>query len=902
MIQETVLSRSVRLMFTAGAIGATLLAQPVFAQQADDASIQKVVVTGSAIKRIDGETSVPVTILKMDDLKKEGVTTIEQVLNNISASQSSTGTSQSVGASTGGASFADLRGIGANKTLILLNGRRLANNALDSSAPDLNMIPFAALERVEVLRDGASSLYGSDAVGGVINFITKKNMTGGIVTIGGDTPKAGGGVSKNVNGAFGYGDLDTDGFNLMGVLDYQTQNSVSGTERNYNTRFAGGLSSSTAPANYYQGGATGNPNAITGCNGSNLLSNGTATGCYISTSPYVDYVPKSERDSALLKGTFKLPQGHELGVEYLFSRSAVETQIAAVPYGALIMNSTSPYYPGNGITPSNIALDPAYTTATMPAGALPGYINVKWRDSPNGPRTDQNINQQQRLVVSEQGTVAGWDYQTALTYNENKVTENLTGGYSNGDIISAGVLDGTINPFGDQSAAGTALLASAGATGTLQTAKGTTKGFDINASREFGDWFGAGRNVALAVGGQAQHEAFTNSANTSFAEIVVASTGIDPLTYNSGSRNVYALFSELNVPITKDLDITVAGREDKYSDFGNTFNPKVGFRWQPTKKMLFRGSYSTGFRAPSLYELNAAQSYTNTSQENDPVLCPDGVNPQAGHGAAVSCKQQFQALYGGNKDLKPEKSHNVTFGMVFEPVENLTVGADLWYIKLDNQIGSLAEADVFADAVKYAALYHRNAAGELATDGSQCPNVATCGYVDLRTQNLGDLITNGVDLSATYRLRTPSYGVFNFGMNSTWVHKYDYQNEAGGAWNQNVGVYSGTGPIFRWQNTASLNWNLGQYSAGLTGHYKSGYSEDDLDGNVGAHEVSSYTTIDMFVGWAQPKGYQITAGIKNLFDRDPPLSYQTALFQAGYDPRYTDVLGRTYYVRASYAF
>jgi iron complex outermembrane receptor protein len=880
MIQETILSRSVRLMCSAGAIGATLLVQPAFAQ-ADDAGIQKVVVTGSAIKRIDGETSVPITVLKMSDLKKEGITTIEQVMSNISASQASQGTSQSVGLSTGGASFADLRGIGANKTLVLLNGRRLANNALDSSAPDLNMIPFAAIERVEVLRDGASSLYGSDAVGGVINFITRKDFTGGIVTIGADTPKAGGGVSKNANLAYGYGDLDNDGFNLFGVLDYQTQNSVNGTERSYNTRFPGGLSSSTTPANYIQGGQTYNPVALSGagCPSAPLLISNGETGCYITTSPYVDYIPKSERASGLFKGTFKLPQGHELGVEYLLSRSAVRTTIAPVPYGALTMTSTL----------ADGSLNPYY-----PATAQPGSITVKWRDTPNGPRTDNNVNTQQRLVTSLQGVVAGWDYQTALSYNENKVTENLTGGYSNGDIITAGVLDGTINPFGDQSAAGAALLASAGKSGALQTAKGQTESWDINASREFGDWLHAGRNAALAVGGQAQHQSFTAAANTAYAQQVIASTGVDPNTYNAGSRNVYALFAELNVPITKELDVTLAGREDKYSDFGNTFNPKVSFRYQPTKKVLLRGSYSTGFRAPSLYEINAAQTYTNTSQQSDPVLCTAT--------ARSTCNQQFQALYGGNKNLSPEKSKNATFGLLVEPIDNLTLGADVYFIKLENQIGTLAEDDVFGDAAKYAALFHRNAAGELATDGSQCPDPATCGYVDLRTQNLGNLITNGVDLSATYRYRTPSYGVFNFGMNSTWVHKYAYQNEAGGAWNQNVGTYSGVGPVFRWQNTASVNWNLGQWSAGLTGHYKTGYTESDYDGNENAHKVSSYLTADTFIGWTQPKGVGITAGIRNLADRAPPLSYQTQTFQSGYDPRYTDVLGRTYYVRATYTF
>ena len=881
MIQETVLSRSVRLMFTAGAIGATLLAQPAFAQQADDANIQKVVVTGSAIKRIDGETSVPITVLRMADLKKEGITTVEQVMANIAASQTTQGTSQAVGLSTGGASFADLRGIGANKTLVLLNGRRLANNAFDSSAPDLNMIPFAAIERVEVLRDGASSLYGSDAVGGVINFITRKDFTGGVATIGGDTPKAGGGVSKNANVAFGKGDLDVDGFNLFGVLDYQTQNSVNGGERSYNTRYPGGISGSTTVANYIQNNVTYNPLALPGGAGCaskpNMISDG-GTGCFLSTSPYVDYVPKSERDSGLFKGTFKLPQGHELGVEYLFSRSAVRTTIAPVPYGALDMTS---------ITPAGTA-NPYYPTT-----AAPGDITVKWRDTPNGPRTDNNVNTQQRLVTSLQGVVAGWDYQTALSYNENKVINNLTGGYTNGDIITAGVLDGIINPFGDQSAAGAALLASAGKGGALLTAKGKVESWDINASREFGDWLHAGRNAALAVGAQAQHQSFIESANTAYAEQVIASTGIDPNTFNSGSRNVYALFAELNVPITKELDVTLAGREDKYSDFGNTFNPKVSFRYQPTKKVLLRGSYSTGFRAPSLYEINAAQSYTNSTTQNDPLLCPAN---------AGTCKQQFQELIGGNKNLSPEKSKNATFGLVVEPIDNLTLGADLYFIKLDNQIGTLAEDDVYGDAVKYAALYHRNAAGQLATDGSQCPNPTTCGYVDLRTQNLGDLITNGVDLTATYRLRTPTYGVFNFGMNSTWVHKFEYQNEANGEWFSKVGSYSGTGPVFRWQNTASVNWNLGQWGAGLTGHYKTGYSEADEDGNVGAHNVPSYTTMDSYISWTQPKGYAVTFGIRNMFDRAPPLSFQTQTFQAGYDPRFTDVLGRTYYVRASYSF
>ena len=183
-----------------------------------------------------------------------------------------------------------------------------------------------------------------------------------------------------------------------------------------------------------------------------------------------------------------------------------------------------------------------------------------------------------------------------------------------------------------------------------------------------------------------------------------------------------------------------------------------------------RGSYSTGFRAPSLYEINAAQTYTNTSQQDDPINCPGGT-AIPGKSPATNCAQQFQALFGGNQNLDPEESKNLTLGVVFEPIANLTLGADLYRIELEKQIGSLSENDVFADPVKYASLYHRNGAGNLSTDGSQCPNPATCGYVDLRTQNLGGLKTDGVDLTAAYRLRAGDWGNFNLGLNSTWVHR-----------------------------------------------------------------------------------------------------------------------------------
>ena len=907
MMMETVISRSLRVIFSGGiaVAGLGMLAQPAFAQ---DAPIQRVEITGSAIKRIDAETSVPITVVKLDDLKKQGVTTIEQVMANLTAVQASQGTSQVVGLSTGGASFADLRGIGANKTLVLLNGRRLANNALDSSSPDLNMIPFAALDRVEVLRDGASSLYGSDAVGGVINFITRRDYTGVTASVGIDSPQEKGGGSNSGNIALGYGDLDKDGFNIFAVGNHQKQRNVKGTERPYNLRYAGGLSPTTSPANYFQDDQVGNPTAPSCATGTNLIPDGTGTGCSMTTSSFVDYVPKSVRDTGLVRATVKVAQDHLLNVEYLISRSQVHSGIAPVPYGGLFQNprrpdgSLNPFFPGNpgAITP-NIPLNPNYEGdgSGLPEGTQPGFVNVKWRDLPNGSRAGIDTNRQQRLVVGMTGTLAGWDYNTALSYNENKVKSDLAG-YSDGDMISAGVLNGVINPYGDQTAAGNALIQAAALNGNIQNAKGTMKSFDVTASRELGDWFKAGKPAALAIGGQADRQEFHSAANTEYAEKVVASTGIDPNTLNAGSRTVYAAFAELNVPIIKELDVTAAVRYDKYSDFGNTTNPKVGFRYQPTKTLLVRGSYSTGFRAPSLYEINAAQSYTNTTQQNDPINCPNGV-AIPGKSTATNCRVQFQSLTGGNTNLQPEESKNATIGFVFEPVNNLTLGLDFWRIELEQSIGTQNQDDVFGNPVKYASLYHRTAAGNLATDGSQCPNPVTCGYVDLRNQNLGGVKTDGIDISATYRLRTAALGNYNFGLNSTYVHKYDYQNEEGGEWLHNVNNYSGTGNVFRWQHTATLGWTKGALGAGLTGHFKSGYMDQDVGDDV-RNRVGSYTTWDTYGTWNVKQGISLTLGVRNMFDRDPPLSFQQETFQAGYDPRYTDVLGRTFYARATYSF
>ena len=398
---------------------------------------------------------------------------------------------------------------------------------------------------------------------------------------------------------------------------------------------------------------------------------------------------------------------------------------------------------------------------------------------------------------------------------------------------------------------------------------------------------------------------------------MIASTGIDPAEFNSGKRDVYAGFFELNVPIIKSLDVTVAARYDKYSDFGNTTNPKFSFRFEPSKAFLLRGSYTTGFRAPSLYDLNAAQTYGNSSGgQNDPQnstiqTVPDPANPgktkqicvqNTGHPQA--CNNQFEELSGGNTQLKPEKSKNATLGIVLEPFTDFTAEFDLYHISFTNSISVLADSDLFdpAQFATFSKYYHYNSAGDLSTDGTQCPG-SQCGYVSRQEQNLGGVKTDGVDIALGYRANAGRFGKLNFGLQSTWVHSFKYQNLPDGPYIQNVGVYTGTNPVFRWQHNGTIGWNLDPFSLGLAVHYKSGYADlNQPDAPAPTVKVSSYTTMDLYGTWAAVKGVSLTLGVRNLTDSKAPFTNQTELFQTGYDPRYTDPIGRTFYGRATYSF
>ena len=836
--------------------------------------VAKVTVTGSSIKGVAAQSASPITIIKGEDLAKQGVTTVEEALTKVSANQAGYSTSQNVGASSTPGSTANLRGLGSDKTLVLLNGRRLAYSPFSTSTTNLNIIPMAMVERVEILRDGASAVYGADAMAGVINFITKKSFEGLNISVGATQPEDKGGDKQEVSIFGGYGDLDEQGYNVYGIIDYRKSNNIMAKDRKVSRRGGVipelGLDASSAngfPANFYdaKAGVLGNPYGSTGCNNlPNVSSDGEL--CYLNTQALIGITPETETISALGRGTFKLSDTFNAIGEYVFTRNKVSTTIAPDVYGRTVsIPSTSQYYPGNGITPS---------VSGLSGDPLQLYLR-----SQAGNRMSETTTDSHRAFVGIEGEAYGWDINAGLTYAKSEATDSFTGGYLNRSKVQSALDDGTLNPFGDS--ANQDLWKSFSVTGDTNTATLDSTTADFTVSRPI--YTLPAGEVGFAFGGSFTKQNWEKNVN---APVVsqVPSSGIDPSEpHTEGDRDIRALFTEFQIPILANLEAQLAARYDDYSDFGDTFNPKVALRWEPMKQLMFRTSYSTGFRAPSLYDMYSHQIETYTgSKYNDPVLCPGGTAIEPKY--QTECNVQFKRLQGGNDKLKPEESTSYTAGLVFEPIKNLVFTADYYNIEVENLINTISDSLIFADPAKYANLFIRDSEGRIK-------NVQTTLI------NMGGIKTQGVDLSLNYVTPMTTTGRFGFGIDGTYVLKYDLQEEKGGDWVSRNGTYYNQQVYTRWKHVANLNWSYEDWKMVFEQQFQRGYKDASEE-----RRVSDYTLYNIATTYSGFKNLELTGGIKNIFNQDPPASDVTDNFQYGYDATYADPTGRAYYVRATYKF
>jgi iron complex outermembrane recepter protein len=950
------------------AAAALLATGAVHAQESTSAPVtmERIQITGSSIKRVAGETALPVTAIRAEELEARGHTELKDLLLELPQSQS-------LGFNTGAAGpVLNLRGLGPMRTLTLLNGRRLANEPLQDQYVSANVIPRMALQRAETLRDGASSIYGSDAIGGVQNFITYSSFTGAKIKVELNAPDRGSRGQTNAVGFIaGIGDLGTDGWNLYGTMDYQAKSALFQGDRPelFDGTALNQLGLLLAPTNKNQSPAANfgfsagdntryNASFATGCVAPwslpTLGANSVATppsyspGCYRDPNFFTAVSDGSRISNLYGKGALNLGKGHRLNLELLHSAFTVEKyrglQLPSSnePFTYYTIPSTSKFYPGKGITPvpqvtgtnngSNVPTTMFIDPVRTPGVASPLNMNnrlvyFQWGPGELGPayRNDEQVND--RVVLSAEGSAWNWDYRVGLNYGHSRRDTRTGGGYILYSKAQEGFTKGILNPFGPQDAAGLDYLKSIELRDyTYRLNEAFNKAVDVTLTRELMDL--AGGPLTLAVSGELRRdEAKVHAApldhvarlpngsyNISPAGVVLKDdivgenpTGVAATLH----RNIKSAVIELDAPLTKAWSVNGAVRSDTYSDLKTTtVNPKLSLRFQPMTELMLRASANTGFRAPSIMDIQNPTPEVRQTAMDDPVLCPsptpliaDSGNPVAGYTRQQVCNviTDYWTKSPDNSHLKPEKSKGWSLGGAFEPLPDLLVTADYWSIRLTDVLGALTLAEVQQQPAKYAANIFRKADG-------------TINHILTSQANRGDMNMRGLDVAATYQLRTGNWGTFNFKLDGTYYDKYAFSVEKGGEMLDNLGILTGdaryTGPnaglattqqiVYRWKHTAAVAWRLGKWSTQLSQRYSSGLT--DLTPRAGSSytDVKAYKQYNLSASYSGFKNLKLNFGINNLTNVYPVLTANTGY--NGYLTSNADILGRTFRFSAEYSF
>ncbi|MEO6921119.1 MAG: TonB-dependent receptor [Collimonas sp.] len=953
MIKERTLPRTLRLMFSGGVVvGLGLMAHSVQAQETktDDSSqqMQRVEITGSSIKRITKEGALPVQTLTQEDIAKTGANSVADLIQALPAMQGFIPASSSVNGGGAGVETASIHGIGSGYTLVLLNGRRIAKSAIANNdyAVNLASIPLSAVERVEILTDGASALYGSDAIAGVVNFILKKNSTETVISGNYNSPLKSGGKSYNVGISKGFGDLDKDGYNVLLAYSHDEQGSLNANQRSFSN--SGIVPFSVGGQNYalYQLSNNTAPAGVTVLDKNNnatqfspdFLKNGVCSPntfqsgnyCKYNYAATVELIPKSTRDSFVVSSNWKLNSDTTLFGEAMLSKYSIFPQYAppAQPLnlpvnGALYTKYVTPYLAQLGIDPANVSS---------------ASIGLRLFDT--GGRQDEYRTDALHLAFGVDGNALGWDYNASYTHSQNKTYDNARGGYASNNTFTSIVNAGAYDPF-QPPGSSVAVLAPAVLHQTLDQATSKLDILNAHASHDLFKLPGGMSQIGLGV--EATKESHTDSPSAilqgpnalqpDYTDTIIGG-GSGSLPFSAERKN-YGTFAELLLPVVKNLDVTGALRYDSYdaaknnSTFDTAGNPlgsstqgnssskatyKISARWQPVDSLLVRGSYGTGFKAPTLAQITSPITFAGNTAGT--YACPfSSPDPRAAGCQGVT---QYDVLAGGNPltgsaGLKPETSKQSTVGFRLEPTRNLSIGFDFWQVSIKNQISVLQEAIAFGNPQTYSSLFtlfNDPISGSPTVAFSEVPiNLASARY-------------QGIDWDHSFKTKTP-IGDMSLQWTGTYMLKAE-QDFPGTGIQSSLGKYGANqNVVFRVISRLAGSWKQSDtWTHTLIANYRSGYHDETYtasdatvrivnpDGSYGAyvdmpnHNVASYTTFDWQTKLTVKKGFEITGGIKNLFARTPPLSLVTAGGgnQVGYDARYTDPLGRQFYLTGSYKF
>jgi iron complex outermembrane recepter protein len=924
----------VKLTRLAQAIALLGMSAAAFAQSTPEArpaaaKLERVEVTGSSIKRIAAEGALPLQVITREDIARVGITSAEQLVavlaansagvDNMTANQGGdflNSTSLSGRGANNGSAAVSLRGLGPQNTLVLLNGRRVSTHGLNGKSVDLNSIPLAAVERIEILKDGASAIYGTDAIGGVMNFILRKSYEGLEVSGLADITEASGGNIFRGSVLGGLGNIDQDGYNVMASVTYESQRRLRGSQRDFHNGYQPdrGLAPDTtgtpfATINAAAGTALPGrftlPGSDVSYNRVNLLALTGECNTIANQHPYrgditgfdnnnqacsYDYgkdwslMQPVDRLNLVSRGTLKLNNDHQAYAEFMASRVTSEVQytpnqITTVARGA--------NYPVGG---------PYYQDLT---GLVPGFdntqpIRLRWRCLDCGFREQETTSDVFRILVGTEGLLSGWDYKWGLSYAKSEANTDLIDGNLDEAKFKAAMDTGLINPFlrpgEQQTPEAMALIRGANFRGSLYGGESTVAQVDATGSREIYQ-LPAGP-LMLALGTDLRRETYRFNESQSTQPVIIGVSA--PAALDSVERDVAAVYGELLIPIVKDLEAQVALRYDHYSDFGSTTNPKVGLRWAALPQLMFRGSYSEGFHAPDfgpLYEGSTDGQFT--SDVNDPLLCPGG-------GTGEGCNIRPGTRSGGNPDLKPETSKQFSIGFVVAPTDWLSASVDYFDIEIDDRISFRTPQEVLdKNLTQYIV---RNPAGTGPID-----------YVQGGWINVGGDKVRGADLNLTLNfLAAGSRWQATF--DGTYLDSYKVRKSDVEPWSERVGRFGdfeyGWDLKQRWRHTLALTWSQGPWTSTVANAYSAGY-DAEVDGYGSGVVPPNYpTSVDSYSLWNASVGYNgfkdlsLQFGILNLFDTDPPFSAHNVdnVAGAGWDARVGNPRGRAYQLRATYKF
>lgn len=971
---------------TASAQTTDAAAPPAQSENKDGAQVtelERVQVTGSNIKRTDAETASPLQIVTAQDIENMGARTLLQVLDNLPAARPAQVDSKSLFTGSDGASQANLRGLGAQGTLVLLNGRRLsyygAPAGFQTQFVNIDAIPAAAIERMEVLTDGASAVYGTDAIAGVINVITKHSYQGLEVSGTYDIARrfdSYGEKQASITG--GFGDLGKDRYNVYASVNLYKRDGIPDSEwydknpaqfyvnnPSYipNLRLGTGSAPGVFNPGYYFAfdPATNarRDEAAPGCN--NVLQVASGTRCIWETwmNREINGGANSDRMTAYVNAHFLIGESTEAFAEATYTDIDLRAN-GGTPraYGTTTGNPQS-WFSRNTGNNVNQFLTPwlgpnnEYNHASPELKALMGGVvglSYLLQDVGGDHFGQRNTDQSYRVLAGLRGYFGDWSWETALaTAGAHSVTYQTTNVNIDGFTRAFGPF--TIDPgtgrviisdhpaykFGEISEANAALLREAFPTfdihswTRLHTLDGKVEGplFELPAGE-----------ARAAFGFNVSRETFFTPGNEDAANGKITQQGGS---WFDGKRTTYALFAETVMPLTEKLELDAALRVDKYPNFSANVAPKIGLKYQALPELVLRGTYSEGFRAPSLAESGTGGVYAQIGGYRDEMRCAEtnaiaNLLRQSNRPGDVDlgdtlfnsdCSRNVARMTQPNPDLKPEKAKIATLGFVFEPAKWLSVSADWWFVYRRNEIVApdysnpeeiiamtrfpITETDL-ANQAALADMCNDPASGVTCPTALPTYSTGNVASVIGQYKNRGRTLVDGFDVDARSRFDLGEWGRMNIGVAATIARRNMYNSDDGTGWYYGnfVGYYNNP----RLRATFNADWSYKNWDTGFyinyVGKTKWAYDRiDALDNNpdtcTGSYVAvapgqcdgaPSWWTANLSVNWKPIEKLTVGLTVKNLFNRLPfydPNDWMNF-------PGYTNNFGRIYSVTATYKF